>query len=122
MTHMQFMTLVCETRRLHVAPDTTAAEMRLFAKYGPTTGAETPRRAITDQQSIVEKALAAGARTYGRGIEQPFAERGGRTVRIEDYERPGGAAWRSLERAQELGGDDTIGSRDGFRAGQGDRQ
>jgi hypothetical protein len=47
--YAEFMTLVCKARRLHVAPDAAAAEMRLFAKYGPTTGAETPRRAITDQ-------------------------------------------------------------------------
>jgi hypothetical protein len=42
-------------------------------------------------------------------------------VRIEDYERPRGrGVGDDFERAQELGGDDTIGSRDGFRAGQDD--
>src|ERR1700749_1118794 len=58
--------------RLALLPHEIDAEDRLFAKYGPTTGKEAPRRAITNQQSVVERALAAAFYRHGQGVEQPF--------------------------------------------------
>ena len=67
----------------------------LFAKYGPTTGSDVPRRAITNKQSFVERALAASFYGDGRGSLYPFAERGGKTVVLEDRpDRTDGLGWK----------------------------
>lgn len=111
--------LSAKAERLLLTPQEILAEETLFAKYGPTSGTDAPRRAITTKQSIVEKALAAAHYAHGRGLEQPFTERAGKTVGLEEHERPKGrGVGDEFEKAQELGGSDTIGLGDGFRRGR----
>ena len=114
--------LSAKARRVHRTPEAKAAEQALFAKYGPTTGTATPRRAITNQQSVTEKALASAFYAHGRGVEQPFAERTGNTMSIEEYERKYArpkderGVNDEFEKAQEVERK-TLGPGDGFKLG-----
>ena len=115
--------LNARAERLLLWPEEIEAEEILFTKYGPTTGTAVPRRAITTQQSIVEKALAAAFYGHGRGPEQPFSERGGATISLDEYEQPKGrdkgrGVGDEFEKAQELGGKQITGPGDGFKMGR----
>lgn len=102
--------------RNNVSPEAAEAELRLWEKYGSKSDGMRP---ISNKQCTIERALAASYFSYSKGVEQPFEERGRKTITIEKYEQPADSGIEDdndLERTQRRAGErnEAIGLPDSF--------